>query len=219
MPGERAVEALPALIPRAFALRMLGQRKGGRPLRASAMELFEQEQAAALELVAARAVLRASAGGLPGSRHVDPDLPLVAAVCTIGPALEQRVTELAARGETARALVLDAIGSAAAEGAAESSNALACRMAVPAGLAPRRRRSPGYGRWDVREQRALFAFVAPGEIGVELTESCMMTPRKSVSFIVPLEAGAAGSSPARRCARCGLEDCPYREDDVDGGAP
>jgi hypothetical protein len=49
--------------------------------------------------------------------------------------------------------------------------------------------SPGYCGWHVSGQRALFAFLDPGEIGVTLNASCLMEPLKSVSGV--LVAGPA----------------------------
>jgi hypothetical protein len=190
----RRVAALQITIPRDFAYRLLGIRAGTRLPRPSAAALIDEAFAEAADLVDARAVLRFSPAGLPGSAHIPPHAPLVAVVCTIGPALEARVAELAAAGRSASAAVLDAVGSAAAEEVADASNRLVCRQAISDGMRPQRRRSPGYGRWDIGEQRALHAFVAPVELGVLLTAHCMMVPRKSVSYVVRLDA--AGSDGA-----------------------
>ncbi|MDH5706513.1 MAG: hypothetical protein OEZ45_10900, partial [Candidatus Aminicenantes bacterium] len=70
----------------------------------------------------------------------------------------------------------------AAEEVAVQSDRILAEKARETGLWPSKRFSPGYGKWDIREQRYVFS-VLPGEsIGVRLTESCMMIPRKSVSF-------------------------------------
>jgi hypothetical protein len=216
---RRQIESFDITIPRAFAYRLLGIRAGDRAPRASATALIDEAFAEAAALVEARAVMHFSHAGLPGSAHVPPDVPLVAVVCTIGPALEARVAEYAASGESARAAVLDAVGSAAAEEVADASNRLVCQLAVPTDLRPAARRSPGYGTWDIAEQRVLFAFTQPGDIGVSLTEHCMMVPRKSVSYVVRLDADAATEVAADRCARCADPTCPYRETSPGRGRP
>jgi hypothetical protein len=111
-------------------------------------------------------------------------------------------------------MILDALGSAAAEEAANQTNQLICESAIREGRQPGRRRSPGYHPWDVTEQRLLFALLEPADIGITLTASCMMVPRKSVSFVVPLDDGWPEDPPGSRCSRCGLEDCPYREENA-----
>ncbi len=210
MTEHRRIETFRIEIPRGFAYRLLGFKKTGRRPRGSVMSMIDQEFATAAELVDPRAVMRLGHGGLPGSDFVEPDMPLVAVVCTIGAALEERVSELSERGEAARAAILDAIGSAAAEEVADRSNRLICEMAAPTDYRPDARRSPGYGDWDIREQAAIFSFLEPEDIGVGLNEHCMMVPRKSVSFAVPLEGGTPGQGPGNRCSRCGAADCPYR---------
>jgi hypothetical protein len=51
----------------------------------------------------------------------------------------------------------------------------------PTGVLPY---SPGYCGWDITGQRALFAALSPDDIGVTLTESCLMQPLKSVSGVL-----------------------------------
>lgn len=44
--------------------------------------------------------------------------------------------------------------------------------------------SPGYCGWHISGQKKLFEFLRPGEIGIELNDSYLMTPLKSVSGVV-----------------------------------
>ena len=103
-------------------------------------------------------------------------------ICTIGPELEQEVKELMERNEMTRALILDALGSEAAEEVAIQSDRILAEKAREMNLWPSKRFSPGYGKWDIKEQRFIFRMLPAADIGVRLTESCMMVPRKSVSF-------------------------------------
>ncbi len=103
-------------------------------------------------------------------------------LCTIGPELEAEVNRLMADNEMLRALVLDALGSEAVEEVAVQSDQIIARKAREIYLWPSKRFSPGYGKWDIREQRFIFSVLPGEEIGVRLTESCMMIPRKSISF-------------------------------------
>jgi hypothetical protein len=210
MKEHRSIESFEIEIPRGQALRLLGIRKNKRRPRQSVIDMFDEEYEMAMKLADPKAVMALSHAGLPGSSFIDPRMPVVVVVCTIGDAMEKRVTELADRGDAARALILDAIASAAAEEVADRSNHLICEMTAPTDFSPDSRRSPGYGKWDIREQAAIFRFLKPEEIGVVLSESMMMIPRKSISYIVPLEGGKPGQGPGKRCVRCGVEDCPYR---------
>jgi hypothetical protein len=207
-----SVKTLGALeVSRAEVLRLLGG--GRREPRGPVVRLVQEELARAADLVEPRAVLRLGPGGLPGSATLEPGAPLVAAVCTVGPALEARVARLIERGERARAVVADAVASASAEAAAERTERIACRIGADAGLGALARISPGYGAWPLEEQRILFDFVGPAAIGVTLTAGLMMVPRKSISCVVPLvPVERAGQERRRRCGGCDLESCPYRAD-------
>ena len=50
-----------------------------------------------------------------------------------------------------------------------------------------RRFHVGYGDFDLKEQRRLFAILDPARIGIELNPSCIMIPEKSVSGIMALK--------------------------------
>lgn len=103
-------------------------------------------------------------------------------ICTIGSDLEEEINRLMGNNEMARALILDSLGSEAAEEAAIQSDRILVEKAREMGLWPSKRFSPGYGKWDIREQQYVFQVLPGKDIGVSLTESCMMIPRKSVSF-------------------------------------
>jgi hypothetical protein len=70
--------------------------------------------------------------------------------------------------------------------------------------------SPGYGRWDVAQQKLLFR-VCPGDpVGVSLNAACFMTPVKSISLIAAAGARARVDHYFSQCARCWMPDCAYR---------
>lgn len=103
-------------------------------------------------------------------------------ICTIGPELEAEVNDLMKKNEMLKALILDALGSEAAEETAIQSDKILAKKAREMDLWPSKRFSPGYGKWNIKEQRYVFQMLPGQEIGVRLTESCMMIPRKSISF-------------------------------------
>ena len=196
--------------------RLLGRKNGaGAGAPAAAAGKITEALEAALEeakgLIAPKAIYVTAAGAaLPGS-DIFTDLEKVAfCVCTIGPAIEERVTSLSKEGEMLGAVVLDAIGSAAAEATARYANDRIDEAAAAEGLRTSCRASPGYGDWDVKEQKALFTLVPAGRIGVTLTESSMMVPRKSVSFAVHIAEDPVRLRSEGSCRNCDMETCPYR---------
>ena len=58
--------------------------------------------------------------------------------------------------------------------------------ATARGLGTGMRASPGQEGWSIWQQQMLFGLLSAEEIGVRLTESCLMLPRKSVSFVIGL---------------------------------
>lgn len=132
------------------------------------------------------------------------------AICTINSPLEDRVTELFANGEYPSALMLDSVGSVAIESAADYINSLLCRRAMTQDAETGPRLSPGYGSWELTDQRLLFDLLPADEIGVHLNDTCMMLPRKSISFCVGIGRGLSTQPRMNSCEHCGLDDCPYR---------
>jgi hypothetical protein len=138
-------------------------------------------------------------------------LALTLFVATIGGSVTERIQQLFAQNEPALAAMLDSVASAAADRLTEL---LAMRDQIePADAAGSEcvtlGYSPGYCGWHVSGQRALFAFLRPGAIGVTLNASCLMDPLKSVSGV--LAAGPPeihGFNPGYPfCADCRDKPC------------
>jgi hypothetical protein len=137
----------------------------------------------------------------------------IVAVGTIGPALEEEVSRLFARCEYMDAMLLDAIGTTAVEDVGNYLRSRICRECGDnEGLRVGPSLSPGYQYWDIRDQEVVFNLVPGAEIGVILTESCLMLPRKSESLVVPLgrqlKITAEVNEPP--CRYCDRRDCPSR---------
>jgi len=103
-------------------------------------------------------------------------------LCTIGSGLEKRSSHLIQQGEILKGFVLDAFGSEAAEDIARQSDRIIAQKARDLGLWPSKRFSPGYGIWDLKEQKYVFDILPADKIGVRLTDTYMMVPRKSISY-------------------------------------
>jgi hypothetical protein len=111
---------------------------------------------------------------------------------TVGDPVSDRIQELFRENDPATACILDGIASERAETAAtrlaaEFGDFLrnAGRLNPDGVVLPY---SPGYCGWHITGQRKLFAFLAPEDIGIRLSQSCLMSPVKSVSGV--LVAGA-----------------------------
>jgi hypothetical protein len=105
------------------------------------------------------------------------------AVCTIGPALEERTKQLFA-DDPVRAMALDGAGVAALRQVSDAIIGNVRESAVKHGWGSGMRAQPGQEGWSIWQQRVIFEHLPVDEIGVSLTESCLMIPRKSVSFVI-----------------------------------
>ncbi len=211
MTRTEAVTPLRVAVSRAEALRYLGYPNGEArtPGVAARLDALWEGALASLHPRGGYRVVDAAAAlaaGMPA-----PAERVGVAVCTIGPALEAEAARHTAAGRLLEALLLEAIGSAAAEAAADELNLKLCHVALDLGLRAAPRVSPGYGTWDTAAQRELLALLPIERLGITLTDGGMMVPRKSVSFAVSFaEAGALQDEPGSPCRHCGLERCRHR---------
>jgi hypothetical protein len=121
-------------------------------------------------------------------------------------------------GDTVGALLLDAMGSAAVEEAADRLGAIITGVEVPPDYdapAVSCRISPGYGLWPLEAQGPLFGHLPHAAIGVTLRPSLLMEPRKSISFAMWLGADARPIAGLSGCDRCLLTTCRYRRTSQD----
>ena len=144
-----------------------------------------------------------------------PATQVLAAVCTIGPALERRVEELNRSGEATLAYMLDAVGVMALGEVGEAIRVLAEERASSRDWGVGPALSPGsLVGYDLTGQREIRALLPLEEIGVELTPACVLVPHKSVSVVIGMgpeyESGHVGSI----CRFCSLADhCWRRRED------
>jgi len=134
-------------------------------------------------------------------------------VATIGSKIDRKIQRLMKERRYADAYVLDAIGSISAENIVEQYYQHIAKEAEKERRGVTLRFSPGYCDWPLDQQRNLFAvFYDNSPVNVTLSESCLMSPRKSVSGIFGiLPAGISGIDPAYNpCAMCRKSDCIAR---------
>lgn len=208
-----ATVPLPLAIPRELVLRFLGYPPDRSPTPATARRL-DAVLPEARSLARGRGTWRlfpTSEAARFGLEAIDAG-GLVLGLASAGDRIERRSAECIAAGDPLGALLFDAMGSAAAEEAADRLSASVMAGADGAArLQPAEvscRVSPGYGRWTLAAQRALVA--ALPDIGVRLTASLMLVPRKSTTFALWIDARVPPRVGLSGCAVCGLEACRYR---------
>ncbi len=134
-------------------------------------------------------------------------------VATIGPGLDTEVGRCMKSNQYADAYILDAMGSLAAENVVEQFHSQMESQMEQNGHAVTLRFSPGYCDWPLQDQQNLFdLFENPEDLEVELSSSCLMTPRKSVSgvFGIVPDTGCRKSAKFNPCLTCPKRDCIAR---------
>ncbi len=138
-------------------------------------------------------------------------------VCTLGAEFDLWLRQLQHR-DMARAVMLDALGSAYVESGCDAAED-AIRARFP-GMYLTDRFSPGYGDLPLDVQPTLLALAGGSRIGVTVTPSLLMAPQKSVTAIVGI-ADTPQPARIRGCAYCSLRGrCGFvKPCNQQGGAP
>jgi len=132
-------------------------------------------------------------------------------IVTIGDKVEKKASELAEGGDLLASIVLDALGSLSLVGASSSlMGDIFENEAVPRGYSLTSPFGPGQCQWDIKDQRTLFSLVRGESVGVILSPSYLMIPKKSVSSLIGLGPKDAISR-ITSCEVCNRKDCPGRK--------
>jgi hypothetical protein len=210
-------------------MRLLGAKQGRRVTPASLrrFDLLTEEVEDMLKPQLVYRILgvsRVDRGGgqlTDGTRFKSPKLARALAraeaVCcfmaTVGPAVDAAIQRLMKRRRYANAYVVDAIGSISAEDTVDQFYQRMARRQKEKKAGVTLRFSPGYCDWPIQQQRPLFKLFADMDTpDVALSESCLMSPRKSVSGLFGLlPRGVKGADPAYNpCDTCNKRECIAR---------
>ena len=137
------------------------------------------------------------------------------AVCfigTIGSRIEKEIGALMRQRRLSDAYVLDTVGSVSVEGMIERFHRDMKTLYKAHRQMVTLRFSPGYCDWPVTDQKPLFRLLNSRLIDVQLTDSCLMKPRKSISGIFGLCPYGDHEKPIpyHPCADCRRRDCQAR---------
>ncbi len=144
-------------------------------------------------------------------KHLASSVRVAVMGVTIGEGVERRSAALFKDGNYTVGLLVDAAATTAVEQVADQINDLIVKAAAAGGYTTTWRFSPGYGNWPLDVQPALAAIIGAEEIGLTVTDTCMLFPRKSVTAIIGYMPGGATLQTKRGCTSCGQRDCPSRK--------
>lgn len=208
--------------PEAIDLMQAARYFGARgEVDAATMHLLEQCAAPLLAAAMPRAVwletevsALAEAGILQGEdifRHLEGCSHAILLAVTLGAGVDGQIRR-AGVGDIAASVASDALGSALAEQAADAAEAELRQWAAKEGKYLTGRFSPGYGDWSITVQPLVAAALDTSRrAGLYVTDSNLMTPRKSITALLgvsdhPVKGRLAG------CGHCVLNSrCEYRK--------
>ena len=125
---------------------------------------------------------------------------IVCFVGTIGTGVENEINRLMGKQQLAEAYILDAMASVAVENMIDRFQDLMENKCSAEDRTVTLRFSPGYCDWPVTQQKKLFDIFDPKQLNVELMDSCLMKPRKSVSGVFGITPQESESyNPCRDC--------------------
>jgi hypothetical protein len=136
---------------------------------------------------------------------------LAVLIGTIGHRLEKQATDYTKSGQVLRGALLDGIGSTAVDILVPEALKIIAGEVLSRGYEISSPVNPGMPGFPMTEQWNLLGLVKADEIGVSLTPSGILVPRKSVSMVIGIGPKMTRWTQAEVCARCSLrESCPYK---------
>lgn len=139
---------------------------------------------------------------------------IICYIATLGEGVEREIKQLMNGNRIAEAYILDAMASVAADNMVKMFHQHMKNNYENQGKQVTLCFSPGYCDWPITEQKKLFSVFDSDEIDVELTDSCFMQPRKSISGvfgITPKDLNPTEHS-YNPCLECKQKNCSARRD-------
>ena len=124
---------------------------------------------------------------------------------TVGKRFDDYCHDFKTSGDTLRFFIADAIGSVLAEAVVNWLMKKLAQKASEENWFISNNYSPGYCDWPLTDQKKIFSLFPAGMTQVELTDSCLMVPIKSVSGIVAV--GAKVKKRPYGCDICKMTQC------------
>ncbi len=147
------------------------------------------------------------------AKHLKDAEKVVILSASVGDSIEHYVTKYFQEGRYAYSVLLDAAATAAVEQVADAMEKAIRLKVSKEGYIMLRRFSPGYGDWPLEQQSEMVRLAASEKIGIHLSDTLMLVPRKSITAIIGLVAQqkAAELSNLSGCMICNKIDCPSRQ--------
>lgn len=132
-------------------------------------------------------------------------------VSTLGMGPEEKINEILG-DDPGMGMMLDSVASSAVESCQSEFIRVLKKEHQKHGIDFTPPFSPGYGDWTLDAQSAIFSwFREDGFVPIELNDSYLMTPRKSLTSIVGWGQDLEITDDVPACMLCDHPDCPIRD--------
>lgn len=131
---------------------------------------------------------------------------VAAAACTLGAAVQERISDLFATRRRTLALALDTVANELLFRLADRALATIRRDGRRAGLGSGIEASPGDPGMPLGQQACVLALADAARIGIHATAAGLLAPMKSLSFLIALGPSLRRRSAAGRCTCCTSRD-------------
>jgi hypothetical protein len=137
---------------------------------------------------------------------------IVFGIVTIGHFLEDKVFEYFSSKDFPKALALDAAGTVSVRYLRSYLSDLIYKKAGGKRLYITKYYSPGEEGWAIDQQKNIFQIIPADKIGVKITDSYMMIPQKSLSFISGIGMNPEiATRKEHSCKTCKAINCQFRK--------
>lgn len=130
-------------------------------------------------------------------------------IVTAGEAFDKYLEQLRNEGDVLLEFLVYSIGTEIAEATVRFVTDKINRKALQMGCKITQSYSPGHCSWHVREQQQLFTLFPDKPCGIELNDSSLMHPVKSISGIIGM--GKEVEITPHGCGICGMVSCFKRK--------
>jgi len=130
-------------------------------------------------------------------------------LCTAGKDISTWISQENINGDMLKAYIIDLFGSEIVDAALDMVMSDLEKELGKEALKMTNRYSPGYCGWDTAEQHKLFSLFPGNYPGIELTDTALMRPIKSVSCMTGI--GPHVHFNPYTCGICDYKDCIYRD--------
>lgn len=205
-------------------LRLLGRKNGGNPGRTEkrldqfidhARDLMEAKVGYSTRKIEDKGKATITLEGAVSLKSVKLSKALSACdratvfLATIGSDIDVLINDLSNKNRLSEAYIYDAIGSVAVEGALDDFQNSFDLALSKSRESTTMRFSPGYCDWNIKEQKKIFELLDSKAMGVSLSPTFLMNPRKSVSGVFGIAPGTAEARPDQ-CSMCSRKSCIAR---------